>query len=376
MERYEQYKKILIYIEKNLNGTFCFSEMEKNLNYSIRHIRRQFSYYNSLSMNRYILERKIAYIVYSVTFLDESLQVAYCKYGFQSYDVFSRVFKKYYGKTPARNLKTYKVLIRKIIGDLTVPVLALDDHQSISSKSMISFRDIYWQTDCRWITSFLINVNHQADDLMRTLIKIESGLDYLHTLIISNDNPTEQWLKQTYFSVINKTGIEHGDHHIFFIKPDRHYPKTVNAFYQYVYEKNDIAFMLDDRLLIDSDAYYRFLFAFVQYINSGRSLGASYESIRDFLHNGYNLIQFKEGSAYEMPHMVLDMFKYIYEQSAFEHKNHLLIIQSKQVESVDALTSALKVFKKNNPTYKVEFGFLIEEKMDVDLKLTMIQTNL
>lgn len=371
MVRYEQYKKILIYIEKNLTGKFYYGEMEKKLNYSIRHIRRLFSYYNVKPINRYISERKMANILYSVQMLNESIHDAIHKYGFQSYDSFSRAFKSFYGKTPAKHNHEFKVVIRKIVGELTVPVISTDFYLNEELESL-SLKDVYWGSDDILVTSFLLNFNNESKSLVESLLEMESGADYLQTINLNNQSFDETSIKTLIHKIITNPSCEQANKHILFIPYIKEHKDTIGLFMKVIRDNGDIAIQFDDKVVVSNNAYERLFYSLIKYLNSTKSLGINHDVIADYMRNGYNLITYNEGSASELPTLLLPTLKHISLREDYENKTHILLVQTRTNSELDSIMDALQLDRKTNNS-KLELGFIIDEKQDKDVKIILIQ---
>ncbi len=92
---------IISYVEERVKQKIDFSELERTLNYSYRHIRGIFKRETDISLSRYILSRKIAYCAKEILESSKTLtEIAY-EYNVGSYDTFSRAFKRETGVQPS-----------------------------------------------------------------------------------------------------------------------------------------------------------------------------------------------------------------------------------------------------------------------------------
>lgn len=88
------------YVEKRVKDEICYTELEKAVGFSYRHIREVFRDRTNRSLASYILSRRIANAAFEVAHTHKSLTSIAGEYGFDSYDVFTRAFKRETGYTP------------------------------------------------------------------------------------------------------------------------------------------------------------------------------------------------------------------------------------------------------------------------------------
>lgn len=92
---------VIVYIENRLTQGIKYEELEKAIGFSIAHIRDIFAARTGISLSRYILIRKISNAAYEILYNSESITDIAIKYGFNSYDTFTRAFKRITGMTPS-----------------------------------------------------------------------------------------------------------------------------------------------------------------------------------------------------------------------------------------------------------------------------------
>ncbi|SDN74244.1 helix-turn-helix domain-containing protein [Acetanaerobacterium elongatum] len=88
------------YVEKRVKDEICYAELEKAMGFSYRHIREVFRECTNRPLASYILSRRIANAAFEVAHTRKSLTAIAGEYGFDSYDVFTRAFKRETGYTP------------------------------------------------------------------------------------------------------------------------------------------------------------------------------------------------------------------------------------------------------------------------------------
>ncbi len=82
------------FIETRLKEQIRYSELEKTLGFSYRHIRETFKECTGISMSRYILQRRLANSAFEIIHTGKSLTEIATEYMFENYDTFTRAFKR------------------------------------------------------------------------------------------------------------------------------------------------------------------------------------------------------------------------------------------------------------------------------------------
>lgn len=88
------------FIEKRVKEPIRYEELEKAMGFSYRRIREVFKACTNRTLARYILSRRIGNAAFEVAHTRRSLTEIAGEYGFESYDVFTRAFKRETGFTP------------------------------------------------------------------------------------------------------------------------------------------------------------------------------------------------------------------------------------------------------------------------------------
>jgi AraC-like DNA-binding protein len=89
------------YIETRLKEPIEYPALEKSLGFSYRHIRETFKECTGISLSRYILMRRIANSAFEIVHTAKSLTEIAADYMFDSYDTFTRAFKRYTNYLPS-----------------------------------------------------------------------------------------------------------------------------------------------------------------------------------------------------------------------------------------------------------------------------------
>ena len=92
---------IIAFIEERIKQKLEFGELEKTLNFSYRYIREIFKKKTNITLSHYIMVRKIANCALEIVSTKKSLTEIASEYGFDSYDTFTRAFKREVGIRPS-----------------------------------------------------------------------------------------------------------------------------------------------------------------------------------------------------------------------------------------------------------------------------------
>ncbi|WP_105616762.1 helix-turn-helix domain-containing protein [Vallitalea okinawensis] len=103
---YKELNTIVIYIESNLKDKISYTHFAQAVGFSIPHIREIFKARFKKPLARYILERKVSHIAYELSKSDNTLTTLALEYGFETYEVFIRAFKRITGMTPSKFRKS------------------------------------------------------------------------------------------------------------------------------------------------------------------------------------------------------------------------------------------------------------------------------
>jgi AraC-like DNA-binding protein len=83
------------FIETRLKEPIQYNELEKTVGFSYRHIRETFRECTGVSLSRYILIRRLANSAFDIVHTGKSLTDIASDYMFESYDTFTRAFKRH-----------------------------------------------------------------------------------------------------------------------------------------------------------------------------------------------------------------------------------------------------------------------------------------
>lgn len=127
---------VVLFIEKRIRTKIDYNELEAATGFSYRHIRKVFKERTKVTLSRYINLRKIENAAFEVIHTDKNLISIAEEFGFESYDTFTRVFKRETGVTPAEFRKRkYAVGRRHISAGAYAPaILKNGKNQLIASN--------------------------------------------------------------------------------------------------------------------------------------------------------------------------------------------------------------------------------------------------
>lgn len=100
MEYFSFIQAVIAYVESRVKtGVHCY-ELEKLTGFSLSHVRAVFAKCTGISLVKYVRVRKIANAAFEMAHTDKSLLDIALDYGFESYDTFTRAFKRVIGIPP------------------------------------------------------------------------------------------------------------------------------------------------------------------------------------------------------------------------------------------------------------------------------------
>lgn len=102
MDYFERVRKIVDYIEANLNNDITLDDLARQAFFSSYHFHRIFQTMVGESVMEYIRKRRLAKAAAELRFSDKKIVQIALDYNFNSPDTFTRAFKKYYGMTPEK----------------------------------------------------------------------------------------------------------------------------------------------------------------------------------------------------------------------------------------------------------------------------------
>ncbi len=94
MEYYSFIWSTATYIETRMKEEIEYSQLEKAVGFSYRHIRETFKDVTGVTLSRYILNRRVANSAFDIIHTEKSLTQIAMDYMFESYDTFTRAFKR------------------------------------------------------------------------------------------------------------------------------------------------------------------------------------------------------------------------------------------------------------------------------------------
>jgi len=92
---------VITYVEKRVKTKIEYANLEKDIGFSIAHIRDVFVKQTGQSLSAYIMERKISNAAFEISHTKATLTSIFEKYGFKNPDTFTRAFKRVTGLTPS-----------------------------------------------------------------------------------------------------------------------------------------------------------------------------------------------------------------------------------------------------------------------------------
>ena len=91
---------ILDWIEDNLDSPLSLEKVSRRSGYSKWHLQRMFKKETGYSLGKYIRSRKLTKIAQKLKESDEPVQYLAIRYGYESQQTLTRMFKKYFGVPP------------------------------------------------------------------------------------------------------------------------------------------------------------------------------------------------------------------------------------------------------------------------------------
>ena len=136
------------FIETRVKETIDYGELEKSLGFSYRHIRETFKESTGITLSRYILLRRLANSAFDIAHSSKSLTEIAADYMFESYDVFTRAFKRHMNILPSqlrRNPCSTRVGRRRILIGMYGPMILKQEGTDTSEHAPFGESD--WGQD-------------------------------------------------------------------------------------------------------------------------------------------------------------------------------------------------------------------------------------
>lgn len=127
-----------IYIETRLKEPIVYSQIENNIGFSYRHIRETFKECTGISLSRYILLRRIANSAFEIMHTGKSLTEIASDYMFESYDTFTRAFRRHLQYNPSElRSKGCKIRVgrrRILVGMYAPEIIRKENNLSLTGQ--------------------------------------------------------------------------------------------------------------------------------------------------------------------------------------------------------------------------------------------------
>ncbi len=129
---------VITFIEQRLKTGICYTELETATGFSYRHIRETFRECTKSPLTKYILSRRTTNAAFEIAHTNKSITDIANEYGFDSYDTFTRAFKRETNVTPSEFRKEgYKVGRRALAMGAYGPAILRDcNKQLLLSESI------------------------------------------------------------------------------------------------------------------------------------------------------------------------------------------------------------------------------------------------
>ncbi len=128
------------FIETRIKEPIEYTAMEQSVGFSYRHIRETFKESTGVSLSRYILQRRIANSAFDIMHTHKSLTEIASDYLFDSYDTFTRAFKRYTNHLPSelRNRSCHlKVGRQRIVVGMYAPTI-MNNEENVYAKPQLT----------------------------------------------------------------------------------------------------------------------------------------------------------------------------------------------------------------------------------------------
>lgn len=139
MKSFGVLEEILNYIEQHLMDEIDLEEMAKIHFVSLSYLHKLFSSITGYSLKEYISKRRLSKAAYDLVNTEETIFNVAIKYQYNSYEVFSRAFKKIFNQPPSRyrHNRMFTEIFPKLKiefiknrgGNLMIPVMKIADYE-------------------------------------------------------------------------------------------------------------------------------------------------------------------------------------------------------------------------------------------------------
>lgn len=92
---------VVSYVENRLNADMDYTFLERVTGFSLPHAREVFKSCTKMSLARYVLYRKVSNAAFEIIHTEKKILDIAFDFGFESYDTFTRAFKRITGFTPS-----------------------------------------------------------------------------------------------------------------------------------------------------------------------------------------------------------------------------------------------------------------------------------
>jgi AraC-like DNA-binding protein len=127
------------FIETRVKEPIDYADMERSVGFSYRHIRETFQETTGITLSRYILLRRLANSTFDIAHTQKSLTEIAAEYMFESYDVFTRAYKRHMNILPSHLRKqtcNLRVGRRRILVGMYGPMILTQRETNTAQKEL------------------------------------------------------------------------------------------------------------------------------------------------------------------------------------------------------------------------------------------------
>lgn len=127
------------FIEARVREPIEYTDLEKSVGFSYRHIRETFRETTGITLSRYILLRRLSNAAFDIVHTQKSLTDIAADYMFESYDAFTRAFKRHMDIPPSqlrRNSCKLRVGRKRILIGMYGPMLLKQDGTATTGEAL------------------------------------------------------------------------------------------------------------------------------------------------------------------------------------------------------------------------------------------------